>query len=260
MAAEMAGTWPSLWFLGLFFVGAIAMRGAGCTYNDLVDQEIDAQVARTRSRPLPSGQVTRRQAQIFMVAQALIGFFILIQFNRFAIGLGLMSLPIVAAYPFMKRITDFPQVVLGLAFSWGALMGYAVVFGTLNHPAPFLLYGAVILWTMGYDTIYAHQDQEDDALIGVKSTARTFGQNSKTIIGTLYAGTALLVAAAMVTAEVSLIAYLGLAGFAGHLAWQYVRLDTNDSARCLIVFRSNLMTGLLLFGGLLASAVVSALI
>ncbi len=184
------GAWsvmPSLWHLVLFLIGAIAMRGAGCTYNDLVDQDIDDQVDRTRSRPLPSGQVTRRQARLFLVLQALVGLAVVLQFNWFSIGLGIFSLLIVAAYPFMKRITDWPQFVLGLAFSWGALMGWAAVEGSLSL-APVLLYIGAILWTIGYDTIYAHQDKEDDALVGVRSTARLFGKHTKTALMVLYGG------------------------------------------------------------------------
>lgn len=162
----------------LFFIGAVAMRGAGCTFNDLVDQDIDEKVARTRSRPLPSGQVTRTQAIIFLVAQALVGLVVLLQFNGFTIWLGIGSLVLVAIYPFMKRITYWPQLFLGLAFSYGALMGWASEFGQLHLP-PLLLYAGCILWVIGYDTVYALQDVEDDALVGVKSTARLFGEHSR---------------------------------------------------------------------------------
>ena len=143
----------------LFMIGAIAMRGAGCTYNDIIDYKIDAAVERTRSRPIPAGKISRKGATIFLIAQALVGFVVLIQFNGFAIILGLLSLAVVAAYPFMKRVTDWPQLILGLAFSWGALMGWAVMFGSLAL-APLMLYSAAILWTIGYDTIYAHQDRK----------------------------------------------------------------------------------------------------
>src|SRR5690606_8535672 len=155
-------------------IGAVVMRGAGCTWNDIIDREIDAQVARTRSRPIPSGQVTAKQALIFAVALSLAGLVILLQFNAFAIGTGIASLIVVALYPFAKRVTRWPQFVLGLAFSWGALMGWAAVFGRLDLPA-FVLYAGSILWVIGYDTIYAHQDREDDATIGIRSTARLFG-------------------------------------------------------------------------------------
>jgi 4-hydroxybenzoate polyprenyltransferase len=178
---------PSPWHLLLFLVGSIAMRGAGCTYNDLVDENIDAQVERTRSRPLPSGQVTRRQAWAFLAIQALLGLVVLLQFNWFTVALGLASLVVVAVYPFMKRITNWPQLVLGLAFSWGALMGWAAAFGSLGMPA-LLLYCGAVLWTVGYDTIYAHQDKEDDALVGVRSTARLFGGRTKQWLYSLYGG------------------------------------------------------------------------
>src|SRR3954465_9603738 len=161
----------------LFFIGAFVMRGAGCTWNDITDRDLDARVERTRSRPIPAGQVSVTQALIFLVAQALIGLAVLLQFNRFAILTGIASLLIVAIYPFMKRITWWPQVVLGLAFSWGALMGFAVTFGRIDVTA-LVLYAGAISWVIGYDTIYAHQDAEDDALIGIKSTARLFGAHT----------------------------------------------------------------------------------
>ena len=161
---------PSLIHIVLFFVGAFAMRGAGCTWNDIVDRNLDAAVERTRSRPIPSGQVSVLQAALFLVLLALIGLAVLMSFNGFTIALGIASLAIVAVYPFMKRITYWPQIVLGLAFSWGALMGWAAAFGSLAL-APLLLYAGSIAWVIGYDTIYAHQDREDDALIGIKSTA-----------------------------------------------------------------------------------------
>ena len=179
LATDAAGLrFPDFWHLALFLVGAIAMRGAGCTYNDIVDRDLDAQVARTRSRPIPSGQVTARQAAIFLVLQALIGLAVLLQFNSFAIALGVLSLITVAIYPFMKRFTWWPQIGLGLAFSWGALMGWPAAFGRLDWPA-IVLYAGSISWVIGYDTIYAHQDKEDDALIGVKSLALRLGDGSK---------------------------------------------------------------------------------
>src|SRR5579871_6624844 len=162
--------------IALFFIGAFAMRGAGCTWNDITDRDLDAQVERTRSRPIPAGQVSVRQALAFLVVQSLIGLVVLLQFNRFAILTGIASLAIVAVYPFMKRITWWPQIVLGLAFSWGALMGFAVMLGQIGVPG-LILYAGSIAWVIGYDTIYAHQDAEDDALIGVKSTALLFGES-----------------------------------------------------------------------------------
>lgn len=245
---------PNLWHLLLFFVGAVAMRGAGCTYNDIVDRKIDAAVERTRSRPLPSGQVTPRNAGIFMVLQAVVGFVVLIQFNGFTILLGLFSLVLVAAYPFMKRITHWPQSVLGLAFSWGALVGWSAQFAALSWP-PFALYLGAILWTIGYDTIYAHQDREDDALIGVKSTALLFGERTRPMLIGLYGAALLCMGAAVFGVGGGLLAWLGVAGFAGFLVWQIKRLDIHDEHRCLTLFRANKQAGLVLFAGLAADAI-----
>src|SRR5581483_5439121 len=186
---------PSLIHIVLFFIGAFAMRGAGCTWNDIVDRDLDASVERTRSRPIPSGQVSVIQAALFLVLQALIGLAVLITFNGFAILLGIASLAIVAVYPFMKRITYWPQIVLGLAFSWGALMGWAAAFGNLALPAV-LLYAGSISWVIGYDTIYAHQDREDDALIGSKSTALLFGPRTKLMLALFYSAAVMLIGVA----------------------------------------------------------------
>ncbi|MBL4646920.1 MAG: 4-hydroxybenzoate octaprenyltransferase, partial [Rhizobiales bacterium] len=228
-----------------------AMRGAGCTYNDLVDRDLDAQVARTKSRPLPSGQVTVRQAKIFVVLQALVGLLVLLQFNTFTVVLGMCSLPIVAIYPFMKRFFNWPQLVLGMAFSWGGLMGYAAVFGSLDHSVPFLVYIAALLWTIGYDTIYAHQDQVDDELIGIRSTARTFGGHSRLLIGLLFGGVTLFTAGAVFAAGWGMFAIGGLIAFAAHLTWQVTTLQPDDGNRCLMLFRANWHAGLLFFAGLL---------
>ncbi|KQT65123.1 MULTISPECIES: 4-hydroxybenzoate octaprenyltransferase [unclassified Aureimonas] len=253
---------PNVWHLVLFFVGSVAMRGAGCTYNDLVDARIDAKVARTRSRPLPSGRVTKRQAKLFLVLQALVGFLVLVQFNLFAIVLGLSSLGFVAVYPFLKRVTDWPQLGLGLAFSWGALMGWAALWGSLSL-SPVLLYFGAIAWTVGYDTIYAHQDKEDDALIGVRSTARLFGRKTKPALAILY-GTALaLFAGAFVTASTGLWwgpswpAYAGLAVGAAQMFWQIRSLDIDDPDQCIRLFRSNNRFGAIVFFGLVLSALWS---
>ncbi len=251
IADDMAGQPPSYWIYVYFMIGAIAMRGAGCTYNDLIDRDLDAQVARTKSRPLPSGQVSVNQAKLFLIVQAAAGLLVLSQFNTFAIVLGLCSLPIVAIYPFMKRIFNWPQLVLGLAFSWGGLMGYAAVFGSLNSAVPFLVYGASVLWTIGYDTIYAHQDQEDDELIGIRSTARTFGTHSKVLIGLLFGSVVLLSAVAVFSASSGLFALLGLAAFSVHLVWQVITLQPDDGNKCLMLFRANRDAGLLFFVGLL---------
>ena len=244
---------PSLVHLIMFFVGAFAMRGAGCTWNDIVDRDLDASVERTRSRPIPSGQVSVIQAALFLVLQALIGLAVLITFNGFAIALGIASLAIVAIYPFMKRITYWPQIVLGLAFSWGALMGWAAAFGNLATPA-LLLYAGSISWVIGYDTIYAHQDREDDALIGIKSTALLFGPRTKPMLVLFYSIAVILIGAAGYLAGAGWPCALGLAAFAAHLGWQIVRLDTADSDNCLAVFKSDRDAGLILFAGLLLDA------
>ena len=254
----LASLLPSPWMLILFLVGAIAMRGAGCTYNDLVDEGIDAKVERTRSRPLPSGQVTRRQAWAFLVAQALAGLAVLLQFNGFAVGLGIASLGIVAVYPFMKRITDWPQLVLGLAFSWGALMGWAAEFGDLDGPAV-LLYIGSILWVIGYDTIYAHQDKEDDALVGVRSTARLFGDNTKSWLVGLYGGALMCFAVAFAAAQAPVVALAGLIAAGAHMARQIMTLDIDDPDQCLRLFKSNNVVGWLIFLGLLGGAAWMAL-
>ena len=245
---------PSPWYLFLFLAGAIAMRGAGCTYNDIVDQRIDAQVDRTRSRPLPSGQVSRKQAWAFLLAQALVGLAVLLQFNSFAILLGISSLAVVAAYPFMKRVTDWPQFVLGLAFSWGALMGWAAEFGDVDEPA-IVLYIGCILWTIGYDTIYAHQDKEDDAIVGVRSTARLFGENTKSWLLGLYGGALMCFAVAFAAAQVPMPAMAGLLAAGAHMIRQIIVLDIDNPDQCLKLFKSNSQVGWLIFLGLLGGAV-----
>ena len=249
---------PDPWHMLLFLIGAIAMRGAGCTYNDLVDHDIDDRVARTRSRPLPSGQVSRAHARVFLVAQALVGFVVLIQFNGFAIALGVASLAIVAVYPFAKRFTDWPQFVLGLAFSWGALMGWAAVHGSLALPAA-LLYAACVAWTVGYDTIYAHQDKEDDAIVGVRSTARLFGDRTRPALLMIYGAMVALVAGAFAAAGVPMPAYIGLGAAALHMANQIRVLDIDDADQCLALFKSNATVGWTIFAGLAAAALVLAI-
>ncbi|MBN9072733.1 MAG: 4-hydroxybenzoate octaprenyltransferase [Rhizobiales bacterium] len=249
---------PSPWTLLLFLVGAIAMRGAGCTYNDIVDQRIDSAVERTRSRPLPSGQVSRGRAWLFLVVQALAGLVVLLQFNDFAIPLGICSLAVVAVYPFMKRFTNWPQLVLGLAFSWGALMGWAEEFADIDPPA-ILLYAGSILWVIGYDTIYAHQDKEDDALVGVKSTARLFGGQTKSWLAAFYGGALMLFALAFSSAEVPVPAMAGLVAAGIHTARQIIALDIDDPVQCLKLFRSNGTVGWLIFAGLLGGGLWTAL-
>jgi len=248
---------PNLWHVLAFAIGSVVMRGAGCTWNDLVDRDIDALVERTRSRPIPSGQVTPKAAALFLALQALIGLAVLLTFNGFAIGVGIASLGIVAVYPFMKRITWWPQVTLGLAFSWGALMGWAAAFGWLDMPA-LLLYLGSISWVIGYDTIYAHQDRDDDALIGVKSTARLFGANTRPLLAAFYAAAVALIGVAGLLAGGGLLFVAALALFAAHLAWQVARIDIDDPALCLMLFKSNRDAGLLLFVGMLADAALRA--
>jgi len=254
LAAVAAGDRvPNLWYLALFAIGAFVMRGAGCVYNDVVDKDIDGAVARTRSRPLPSGQVRETAAKAFMIGLSLVGFLVLIQFNPFTIALGVVSLAIVAAYPFMKRITYWPQAVLGLAFSWGALMGWAAVFGRLDAPAA-LLYAGCIAWTIGYDTIYAHQDKEDDALIGLKSTALRFEDRARPFL-TIFYGLALAgILSAGLMAGGGVVFLAGAALGAAHLVWQVVTLDTDNGDNCLKRFRANRDFGAIIFLALAADA------
>jgi 4-hydroxybenzoate polyprenyltransferase len=256
LAAGISGHLTSLPLtVALFFIGAFVMRGAGCTWNDITDRDLDGRVERTRSRPIPAGQVSVIQAFAFLVLQALIGLAVLVQFNRFTIFAGIASLLIVAIYPFMKRITWWPQVVLGLAFSWGALMGFAAEFGRIDLTA-LVLYAGSIAWVIGYDTIYAHQDVEDDALIGIKSTARLFGEKTKPALVIFYGLAVVLIGVALHLSAVRWPAWIGLAAFAAHLVWQIARLELGDPALCLRLFKSNRDAGLLLFAGLLLDALL----
>ena len=260
LAAVHAGEpFPNPWHVALFFIGAFAMRGAGCTWNDIVDRDLDGRVERTRSRPIPSGQVSVTQAAAFLVLQALIGLLVLLQFNRFAVAAGIVSLAVVAVYPFMKRFTYWPQIGLGLAFSWGALMGWAAAFGRLDLPA-YLLYAGSIAWVIGYDTIYAHQDREDDALIGIKSTALLFGARTKPALAVFYSAAVVLLGFAGWMAGAGPVFAIGLAAFAAHLAWQVARLDIADPVNCLIVFKSNRDAGLVLFAALVLDAALRRLL
>ena len=255
LAGMHSGHVPSSWHIVLFFIGAFAMRGAGCTWNDLVDRNLDGLVERTRSRPIPSGQVTIAQATVFMLSQALVGLLVLIQFNRFTVLTGLASLLVVVIYPFMKRITYWPQIFLGLAFSWGALMGWPAAFGRLDWPA-LVLYAGSICWVIGYDTIYAHQDREDDLLIGIKSTALLFGERTPSMLAGFYACAVVLIAAAGFMADGGMIFAAGLIAFGAHLAWLVTRLDIDDPAHCLMLFKSNRDAGLILFGAMLIDAAI----
>jgi 4-hydroxybenzoate polyprenyltransferase len=242
-------SFPNIPHIVLFFIGAFAMRGAGCTWNDIVDRDLDARVERTRSRPIPAGQVSVQQAAAFLIAQALIGLAVLIQFNTFTIATGIASLAIVVVYPFMKRITYWPQIVLGLAFSWGALMGWTAAFGRLDPPA-LILYAGSIAWVIGYDTIYAHQDREDDALIGIKSTALLFGERTKPILSVFFAAAVLLIGWSAYLVGAGPVFWLAR-GVRGppRLAGPPVRDRQPDL--CLALFKSNRDAGLILFAGLI---------
>jgi len=236
----------------LCLVGAGAMRGAGCTFNDIVDTDIDMKVARTRSRPIPSGQVSKARAAVFLGLQLAAGALVLVQFNLLTILLGIASLALVAIYPFMKRVTWWPQLFLGLAFSWGALIGWTSETAALSLP-PVLLYAGSILWTIGYDTIYALQDIEDDALIGVKSTARLFGRRTRMLVGLFYAGaTACWLAAALLVGGGALV-IVAVSAPAALLAWQVATLDGKAQGNALVRFKANHWVGLALTLALLAA-------
>jgi len=228
----------------LFAVGAVAMRGAGCAYNDIVDRDFDARVSRTAIRPLPAGHVGLGGAWIFVVLQCAVGLAVLLALDRGAVWVGLGAIPLVAAYPFMKRFSHWPQAWLGLAFNWGALVGWAAIAGEVEGPA-YALYAAGIAWTLGYDTIYAHQDKEDDALAGVKSTALLFGGRTRLWVAGFYAAAAALLALAGWRAGLAWPFYAGIAAAAAQLAWQVRRLDIDDPDLCLALFRSNRLAGLL---------------
>jgi len=249
LAGLARGTGPNLTHLALFLVGAIAMRGAGSTYNDILDRKLDAGVERTKGRPLPSGRVGVRAALVFLVFEALLGLAVLLCFNPFSIALGLGSLAIVAIYPLMKRVTAWPQAVLGLAFSWGALMGWAAIYGGLALPA-FFLYASAFCWTIGYDTIYALQDARDDAIVGIKSTARLFGAQVRRGVGIFYLGAGIFALLALETAGAGVVALAGLCLYCLHLAWQLRRVEGATPQVALALFRSNRHAGLILFAGI----------
>ena len=253
MLHDQSPRWEDLWIFIGCGIGAFLMRGAGCTWNDITDREFDAQVARTRSRPIPSGQVSVRGAAAWMVIQALLAACILFTFNWAAVSLGVLSLLFVTIYPFAKRFTWWPQVFLGLAFNWGALLGWAAHTGSLGL-APVLLYGAGIAWTLFYDTIYAHQDVEDDALIGVKSTARLFGEESPAwlrrflVAAVALMGWAVLVAGLDASPLALAVALGAPMGLGWHMAWQLARFRPDDSGRLVMLFRSNRDAGLIAAG------------
>ena len=253
--ATPAGTLPSPWLVALFAVGALVMRGAGCVINDIADRDFDARVARTALRPIPSGEVSVPQALVFLGLLLAIGLAILLALTPTAMALGAASLALVVAYPFMKRVTYWPQAFLGLTFNWGALMGWAAVNDGLAL-APLALYAGGIAWTLHYDTIYAHQDKDDDALIGVKSTALKFGRSTRpwlvffAILAVIGFGAALWLGGA------GWIGLAGLAAVALHLAWQTVTVDIDSPADCLAKFRSNRWIGWLLLAGIVAGTLV----
>lgn len=241
-----APRWWDLWIAIACGIGAFVMRGAGCTWNDITDRDIDAKVARTRSRPLPSGQVTLRGAYLWLIVQGLVGFVILLTLGAAAIWMGGASLALVAIYPFAKRFTWWPQVFLGLAFNWGVMLAYAAHMGRVDL-APVVAWLAGIAWTIFYDTIYAHQDVEDDALIGVKSTARLFGENSpRYLVGFATLAVVLLAIAVSLTGRNLLIGWVGVAGFGLHMAWQLTKFEPNQGDNCLPLFWSNRDAGLII--------------
>jgi 4-hydroxybenzoate polyprenyltransferase len=242
----------ALWHALLFAIGAFVMRGAGCAYNDIVDRDFDAKVARTAHRPIPSGQISLRSAWIFLVALSLAGLVVLLQFNPFTIYLGFGSLVLIAAYPFMKRITWWPQAWLGLTFNWGALVGYAAAAGALSRET-IALYAAGFFWTLGYDTIYAHQDKEDDALIGVKSSALRLGERTKPALMIFSALTVVLLAIAAWLDSLNAIFLAALAAAALHLTWQTCAVRLDDPQDCLAKFRSNRLVGWAILAGIIAA-------
>jgi 4-hydroxybenzoate polyprenyltransferase len=259
-AAADRWRWEDSWLAVAFALGAFLMRGAGCVWNDVTDRDIDGRVARTRSRPIPSGAVTLRQALAWGAAQALLAFLILVTFDGFAVLMGVLALAPVTIYPFMKRFTWWPQLFLGLAFNWGAWMGWAAHFGEIGWP-PLLLYLSGIAWTIHYDTIYAHQDREDDALVGVKSTARLFGAATRRRLAPFAAAATALAAAAAAAAlwrepAALAVALLGVGLYGLDMARQLRRLDPDDAALCLRLFRANRGTGLILAAGFMLASLL----
>jgi len=239
-------TLPNPWYLLLFAIGAFAMRGAGCTWNDIVDRDYDGRVARTALRPIPSGQISTRQALGFGIALCFVGLGVLVQFNNFTIALAMASLGLIVIYPFSKRYTYWPQIVLGLTFKWGALVGWAAIYGRIDWPS-LTLYLGCVLWTIGYDTIYAHQDKDDDAMLGIKSTALRFGERTRPWLIWFYGGAILLWAIAGYLAGGDALFFLGLLVVSGHFAWQISTLDITDAKNCLSRFRSNRIVGWVMF-------------
>lgn len=250
----LAPGWPDLGLLALFALGAIAMRGAGCTINDLADRDIDARVERTRNRPLASGALSPADALAFLIVQLAVGLVVLLNLNPAAIALGFLAMPLVIAYPFMKRITFWPQAFLGITFNWGALVGWTAATGQLSAPA-LLLYAAGFFWTLGYDTIYAHQDKEDDALVGVKSSALALGRRTPEFVALFYGAMVALLASAGALAGMRAGFFLMLVPVVLHLGWQVLGLRIDEPADCLRRFRSNRDLGLLVFLAILAGQI-----
>ena len=255
LALAAAGGWPEARLLALFALGSLVLRGAGCTFNDIVDRDIDARVARTRDRPLASGALSLVQALAFMGLLLVIGLIILLQLNSAAIALGAASLPLILAYPFMKRITYWPQAFLGLTFNWGALLGWTAATGSLAWPAA-ALYAACIAWTLGYDTIYAHQDKEHDMLVGVKSSALRLGERTRPWLFVFYGVTVALLGLAGALAGLAWPFYLGLAAAAAQLAWQAGKVDIDNPDDCLAKFTSNNWLGAIIFAAIVAGRLV----
>lgn len=237
---------PDYLLLGLFFAGALLMRSAGCAFNDIVDREYDTRVERTQARPLASGQLSVREAWLFLALMALLGFLILLQLNGFSILLGAASLVLIGVYPFMKRITYWPQLFLGLTFNWGALLGWAAVTGSLSLEALYL-YCAGVFWTLGYDTIYAHMDKTDDILIGVKSTALKFGENTRAWLFVFYGLAFGFFLLAGIEAGLNQVYYVGIIMIFFLFRHQISTLDIHDPKNCLKNFKSNNSVGLVLF-------------
>ena len=247
---------PDLRLMVLFAVGAVIMRGAGCVLNDIADRDFDSLVARTRARPIASGEISVPRAVLFMALLLLVGLSVLIQFNDFAIALGIASLPLVAVYPYAKRFTHWPQAVLGLTFNWGALLGWAAVRGGID-PAALALYAGGVFWTLGYDTIYAHQDKDDDALVGIKSTALKLGDATRPWLFAFFGAAVVFFALAGWLAHLAwpFFAALTLAGL--HLLWQAGRVNLAEATDCLAMFRSNRAVGWIVLSGIVAARVLA---
>ncbi len=249
------GGWPNFYFAVLFLIGAIVMRGAGCVLNDLADRNIDAKVERTRTRPLPSGRISTKGAIIFFCVLMLTGLGVLVQFNALTIKTAIALLAIVAVYPFMKRITSWPQFVLGLAFNWGAIVGWTAITGQISLPC-LTLYAGGILWTLAYDTIYAHQDKEDDAIVGVKSTALLFGKATAYWLAFFFAASLAAIDISLWLVSAPLIAHIGVAAAAFHAAWQISRFDDTNATVCLQLFRANRNFGVIILFGMLLGCLI----